>query len=205
MLRLEGSTGAPASPTWGCLCRTSTAQQLRGLQALTCACQSVLSLRCCVMFNSNYIRLQLHKSAAASSLPGRQLRQASVHAASAGKHRGFGFIEFEGKEDAGDAIDNMNNAELYGRTLRVNYAQPMKIKGGEKGFSHQAVWADSDNWWVQAIIQQLERHIKHCCQSIAPERRLCKATLPLGMSRACLCCILHLTLWRWPSRADLSR
>ena len=67
---------------------------------------------------------------------------------SAGKHRGFGFIEFEVKEDAGDAIDNMNNAELYGRTLRVNYAQPMKIKGGEKGFSHQAVWADSDNWWV---------------------------------------------------------
>lgn len=64
-----------------------------------------------------------------------------------GKHRGFGFVEFEVKEDANDAIDNMHNAELYGRVLRVNYAQPMKIKGGDKGWSHQAVWADADDWF----------------------------------------------------------
>ena len=31
-------------------------------------------------------------------------------------------------QDAADAIDNMHNAELYGRVLRCNYAQPMKIK-----------------------------------------------------------------------------
>ena len=42
-------------------------------------------------------------------------------------------------QDAADAIDNMHNSELYGRVLRTNYAQPMKIKGGDKGFSHQAV------------------------------------------------------------------
>ena len=35
----------------------------------------------------------------------------------------------------------MHNSELYGRVLRTNYAQPMKIKGGDKGFSHQAVCA----------------------------------------------------------------
>ena len=35
----------------------------------------------------------------------------------------------------------MHNSELYGRVLRTNYAQPMKIKGGDKGFSHQAVGA----------------------------------------------------------------
>lgn len=64
-----------------------------------------------------------------------------------GKHRGFGFVEFEAKDDANDAIDNMHNAELYGRVLRVNYAQPMKIKGGDKGWSHQAVWADADDWF----------------------------------------------------------
>ena len=57
----------------------------------------------------------------------------------AGKHRGFGFVEYEDKADATDAIDNMHNAELYGRVLRVNYAQPMKIKGGDKGWSHQPV------------------------------------------------------------------
>lgn len=63
-----------------------------------------------------------------------------------GKHRGFGFVEFESKEDANAATDNMHCAELYGRVLRVNYAQPMKIKGGDKGWSHQAVWADADDW-----------------------------------------------------------
>jgi hypothetical protein len=32
------------------------------------------------------------------------------------------------------------------RVLRVNYALPMKIKGGDKGFSHQPVWADADKY-----------------------------------------------------------
>jgi len=36
-----------------------------------------------------------------------------------GKHRGFGFVEFEEKEDATAAIDNMHNAELFGRVLKV--------------------------------------------------------------------------------------
>ncbi len=30
--------------------------------------------------------------------------------------------------------------------LRVNYAQPNKIKGGDKGWATQAVWADADDW-----------------------------------------------------------
>jgi peptidyl-prolyl isomerase E (cyclophilin E) len=34
-----------------------------------------------------------------------------------GKHRGFGFVEFEEREDAADAIDNMHNAELCGRCV----------------------------------------------------------------------------------------
>lgn len=63
-----------------------------------------------------------------------------------GKHRGFGFVEFESRDDASAAVDNMHNGELYGRIMRVNYAQPMKIKGGDKGWSHQAVWADADDW-----------------------------------------------------------
>ena len=41
------------------------------------------------------------------------------------------------REDAQAAMDNMHNSELYGRVLRVNYAQPMKIKGGEMGFATQ--------------------------------------------------------------------
>lgn len=71
-----------------------------------------------------------------------------------GKHRGFGFIEYEEKDDAADAIDNMHNAELYGRVLRVNFAQPMKIKGGDKGFSHQPVWADADKYMEERLAEQ---------------------------------------------------
>ncbi|XP_002731128.1 peptidyl-prolyl cis-trans isomerase E-like [Saccoglossus kowalevskii] len=57
------------------------------------------------------------------------------------KHRGFSFVEFENPEDAAAAIDNMNDSELFGRTIRVNLAKPMKIKEG----ANKAVWAD-DNW-----------------------------------------------------------
>jgi len=57
------------------------------------------------------------------------------------KHRGFAFIEFELPEDAQAAIDNMNDGELYGRTLRCNLAKPMKIKEG----SSRPVWA-TDEW-----------------------------------------------------------
>ncbi|CAL1540037.1 unnamed protein product [Lymnaea stagnalis] len=57
------------------------------------------------------------------------------------KHRGFGFVEFEIAEDAAHAIDNMNESELFGRTIRVNLAKPMKLKEG----ASKAVWAD-DAW-----------------------------------------------------------
>ena len=71
-----------------------------------------------------------------------------------GKHRGFGFVFFEEKEDAAAAIDNMHNAELYGRVLKVNFAQPPKIKGGEKGWSHQPVWADADKYMQELEAEQ---------------------------------------------------
>lgn len=60
------------------------------------------------------------------------------------KHRGFAFIEFEFAEEAAAAIDNMNDSELFGRTIRVNLAKPMKIKEG----SSRAVWSD-DAWLKQ--------------------------------------------------------
>ncbi len=37
------------------------------------------------------------------------------------KHRGFAFVEFELPEDAQAAIDNMNDSELFGRTLKVSH------------------------------------------------------------------------------------
>ncbi|XP_026763977.1 peptidyl-prolyl cis-trans isomerase [Galleria mellonella] len=59
------------------------------------------------------------------------------------KHRGFAFIEFENAEDAAAAIDNMNDSELFGRTIRVNIAAPQRIKEG----STRPVW--SDDAWLQ--------------------------------------------------------
>uniref|UniRef100_A0A0M3IAP6 Peptidyl-prolyl cis-trans isomerase E n=1 Tax=Ascaris lumbricoides TaxID=6252 RepID=A0A0M3IAP6_ASCLU len=58
-----------------------------------------------------------------------------------GKHRGFGFVEFELAEDAAAAIDNMNDSEMFGRTIRCNFARPPKAN--ER--SQRPVWAD-DEW-----------------------------------------------------------
>ncbi|XP_066926490.1 peptidyl-prolyl cis-trans isomerase-like [Clytia hemisphaerica] len=57
------------------------------------------------------------------------------------KHRGFAFLEFELAEDAAAAIDNMNESELCGRTIRCNIAKPMKNVEG----ASRAVW-NSDDW-----------------------------------------------------------
>ena len=79
------------------------------------------------------------------------------------KHRGFAFIDYELPEDAQGrtnsydnswgasiyqhfilaAIDNMHDSELFGRTLRVNLAKPLRIKEG----ATRPVWADEE--WLQ--------------------------------------------------------
>jgi peptidyl-prolyl isomerase E (cyclophilin E) len=46
----------------------------------------------------------------------------------AGKHRGYGFVEYVEPEDAIEAIENMNDSELFGRTLKVNVAKPTAVK-----------------------------------------------------------------------------
>ncbi len=59
------------------------------------------------------------------------------------KHRGFAFVEFEVPEDAQAAIDNMNDSELFGRTLKVNLAKPLRMREN----SSRPVWADDE--WLQ--------------------------------------------------------
>ncbi|CBZ53978.1 putative peptidyl-prolyl cis-trans isomerase E [Neospora caninum Liverpool] len=56
-----------------------------------------------------------------------------------GLHRGFGFIEFEEEDDAKEAMENMDNAELYGRTLRVNLS---RSGGFAPGSRNKAIWSD---------------------------------------------------------------
>jgi RNA recognition motif-containing protein len=62
-----------------------------------------------------------------------------VRKSSQDTHRGFGYVEFALAEDAHEAIDNMDQAELYGRVIKVNQAKPQK-QAGEKLGSKTAVW-----------------------------------------------------------------
>ena len=48
-------------------------------------------------------------------------------------------MEFALAEDALEAIDNIDQAELYGRVIKVNQAKPQKA-AGEKLGSKTAVW-----------------------------------------------------------------
>jgi RNA recognition motif-containing protein len=54
-------------------------------------------------------------------------------------HRGFAYVEFEDAEDAKEAIDNMDQAELFGRVIKVSAAKAPKSAGTGLG-SKTAVW-----------------------------------------------------------------
>jgi len=81
------------------------------------------------------------------------------------KHRGFGFVTFEQREDAKAAIENMNNSELYGRVLRVNVAKPQKAKAEGSG---KAVWADEN---ANSYFDHEEPAEKLEDQGLDPEKR----------------------------------
>merc|ERR1711879_1049726 len=57
------------------------------------------------------------------------------------QNRGFGFVEYEHMDDANSAVDNLDDSEMFGRTLRVAVARPQQIKEGWG----RPIWSD-DNW-----------------------------------------------------------
>jgi hypothetical protein len=54
-------------------------------------------------------------------------------------HRGFGYVEFEDPADAKEAIDNMDQAELFGRVIKVSAAKPQRNANEGLG-SKTALW-----------------------------------------------------------------
>lgn len=54
-------------------------------------------------------------------------------------HRGFGYVEFEHAADAKEAIDNMDQSELYGKVIKVAPAKPQKDPNEGLG-SKTALW-----------------------------------------------------------------
>lgn len=44
-----------------------------------------------------------------------------------GRHRGYGFVEFEEPQDALAAIDNVHMSEYWGCVIKCNLARPTRI------------------------------------------------------------------------------
>jgi RNA recognition motif-containing protein len=77
----------------------------------------------------------------------------------AGKHRGFGFIEYASADDAEEAAFNLDGSDYMGKTLRVSLAQPNQAgklsSTAGSGASHsadQAIWK-SDDWFRSQILE----------------------------------------------------
>lgn len=56
-----------------------------------------------------------------------------------GPHKGNGLVEFEDPGDIKDAIDNMDQAELFGKVIKVRKAVPPKNVNEGLG-SRTALW-----------------------------------------------------------------
>ncbi len=50
-----------------------------------------------------------------------------------GRSRGFGFVEMSSKEEAQNAISELNGKDMDGRALTVNEAKPREDRGGSGG------------------------------------------------------------------------
>jgi RNA recognition motif-containing protein len=50
-----------------------------------------------------------------------------------GRSKGFGFVEMPAKDEAQSAINELNDTELKGRTLKVNEARPRSESRGGRG------------------------------------------------------------------------
>ncbi|KAI1649584.1 hypothetical protein F4815DRAFT_442487 [Daldinia loculata] len=70
-------------------------------------------------------------------------------------HRGFAYVEYEDAEDAKEAIDNMDQSELFGRVLRVSAAKPPK--SAEEGLgSKTAIW-EQEGWLAENAVSEEDR------------------------------------------------
>ncbi len=50
-----------------------------------------------------------------------------------GKSRGFGFVEMPNDDEAKEAINNLNETDVDGRTIIVKKAEPKESRGGGGG------------------------------------------------------------------------
>ncbi|MCJ1403395.1 hypothetical protein MMC11_006618 [Xylographa trunciseda] len=70
-------------------------------------------------------------------------------------HRGFGYVEFELPGDAKEAIDNMDQSELFGRVIKVSAAKPQKESNEGLG-SKTAVW-EQEGWLAKHAVSDEDK------------------------------------------------
>ncbi|OTB05398.1 hypothetical protein M426DRAFT_319933 [Hypoxylon sp. CI-4A] len=70
-------------------------------------------------------------------------------------HRGFAYVEYEDADDAKEAIDNMDQSELFGRVLRVSAAKPPKSADEGLG-SKKALW-EQEGWLAENAVSEEDR------------------------------------------------
>jgi len=70
-------------------------------------------------------------------------------------HRGFGYVEFEIPGDAKEAIDNMDQSELFGRVIKVAAAKPQKESNEGLG-SKTAVW-QQEGWLAKHAVSEEDK------------------------------------------------
>ena len=68
------------------------------------------------------------------------------------KPKNFAFVTFEDEIDAEFAIDNMNNAEFFGKFIRVKYSKPVKYD------KNKAIWENEE--WLKKHGNKEEEEMK---------------------------------------------
>ena len=70
-------------------------------------------------------------------------------------HRGFGYVEYELTMDAWEAIDNMDQSELFGRVIKVAQANPQKHASENLG-SRTAIW-EQEGYLAKHAVHEEDR------------------------------------------------
>ncbi|KAL2140894.1 hypothetical protein VTI28DRAFT_3084 [Corynascus sepedonium] len=82
-------------------------------------------------------------------------------------HRGFAYVEFEDADDAKEAIDNMDQAELFGRVIKVSAAKAPKSAGQGLG-AKTAVW-EQEGWLAEHAVSEEDRLAAEQAQNTRPD------------------------------------
>ncbi|RDL40369.1 Uncharacterized protein BP5553_00348 [Venustampulla echinocandica] len=83
-------------------------------------------------------------------------------------HRGFGYVEFEDAEDVKDAIDNMDQSELFGKVIKVSAAKPPKNVNEGLG-SKTALW-EQEGWLAEHAVSEEDKLAAEGTRSAAEDR-----------------------------------